>query len=228
MYTYGVDFSGAMNAGKKIWISTGIVKSNYLHIEGCFRINALSNTKRRDKSLESLVKLIGKSKFALFGFDFPFSIPEDIIRYGTWEQFISSFYRDYPDEESFKESYWIRAGNREKRRLTEIEKSTPFSSYNLRIYKQTYYGIRDLLEPIVRKKLGYILPMEVPKNDKPWIFEVCPASTLKKEGIYLSYKGNSSNNREAREKLLNHFEDRGRLVMPHSHHKLILSGQQAA
>ena len=34
---YGIDFSGAQDAGKKIWIAKGVVKGDSLLIEDCFR-----------------------------------------------------------------------------------------------------------------------------------------------------------------------------------------------
>jgi len=36
-HIYGIDFSGAKDAGKKIWIAKGIVKWETLLIEDCFR-----------------------------------------------------------------------------------------------------------------------------------------------------------------------------------------------
>jgi hypothetical protein len=36
-HIYGIDFSGAKDAGKKIWIAKGIVKGETLLIEDCFR-----------------------------------------------------------------------------------------------------------------------------------------------------------------------------------------------
>ena len=36
-YIYGIDFSGAQDAGKKIWIAKGIIEENTLLIEDCFK-----------------------------------------------------------------------------------------------------------------------------------------------------------------------------------------------
>jgi len=35
-HIYGIDFSGAQDAGKKIWIAEGIVKAESFLIEDCF------------------------------------------------------------------------------------------------------------------------------------------------------------------------------------------------
>ena len=40
-HIYGIDFSGAQDAGKKSWISEGVVKTDSLLIEDCFRARDL-------------------------------------------------------------------------------------------------------------------------------------------------------------------------------------------
>ena len=40
-HIYGIDFSGAQDAGKKIWIAEGVVKTDSLLIEDCFRARDL-------------------------------------------------------------------------------------------------------------------------------------------------------------------------------------------
>lgn len=39
---YGVDFSGAEDAGKKIWIAGGVIKDGVMVIEKCFKAEALA------------------------------------------------------------------------------------------------------------------------------------------------------------------------------------------
>jgi len=43
-HTYGIDFSGAQDAGKKIWIAEGVVKGDSLLIEDCFRARDFTNS----------------------------------------------------------------------------------------------------------------------------------------------------------------------------------------
>ena len=38
---YGIDFSGAKDAGKKIWIASGTVEQDGLLIEECYRAGSL-------------------------------------------------------------------------------------------------------------------------------------------------------------------------------------------
>ena len=43
-HIYGIDFSGAQDAGKKIWIAEGVVKGGSLLIEDCFRARDLQDS----------------------------------------------------------------------------------------------------------------------------------------------------------------------------------------
>ena len=64
-----------------------------------------------------------------------------------------------------------------------------------------------ILSPLVRDSLACVLPMQMPAVGKPWILEVCPASTLKRMGLYLSYKGRTTQYREARIRLVDEIQE---------------------
>lgn len=104
---------------------------------------------------------------------------------------------------------------RRPKRVTDREAQTPFSPYNLRLYRQTYYGIRDVLHPLVRDRLACVLPMQSPLPGRPWILEVCPASTLKQEGLYLyGYKRATDESYSARMRIFEGIEATGTLRIP--------------
>jgi hypothetical protein len=69
-------------------------------------------------------------------------------------------------------------------------------------YKQAYYGISEILNPLVRGNHVCVLPMEKPITGKAWILEICPASTLKSLGLYIPYMGPGEEKRAARKKIL--------------------------
>jgi hypothetical protein len=48
--------------------------------------------------------------------------------------------------------------------------------------------------------------MQSLRADVPWIIEICPASALKKEGLYIPYKGKGAKKQAVREHILDHFE----------------------
>ena len=121
---------------------------------------------------------------------------------GDWETFIAGFARRYETPENFKDSCFQAAGGVELKRRTDRECHTPFSAYNLRLFKQTFYGIRDVLSPLVERGTARVLPMQKPAPGKPSVFEICPASTLRIEGLSLSYKGASPEHLEGRRLIL--------------------------
>jgi hypothetical protein len=159
-------------------------------------------------------ELVAREKTAAFGLDFPFGLPRELVTEPAWEAFALAFPERYPDAEAFRRECRAAAGGRELRRRTDSESKTPFSPYNLRLYRQTYYGVRDLLHPLVRDGLASVLPMQRPAPDWPWVLEICPASTVKREGLPTSYKGRADGpKRAAREIILRTLEGTGRLVV---------------
>lgn len=213
---FGIDFSGAADAGKNIWIAAGADEDGVLHIHKCFRAEALPNSGReRDRCLAALRELVAAEKTAAFGFDFPFGLPQELVpEADDWETFALAFPARYLDAEALRRECRRAAGGRELRRRTDSESKTPFSPYNLRLHRQTYYGIRDLLHPLVRDGLVSVLPMQHPAPDRPWVLEICPASTVKREGLPTSYKGKADGSkRAAREIVLRTLEGTGGLFI---------------
>lgn len=210
---YGVDFSGAQDAGRKIWIAAGLVDDTGLRVEECFRGEDLPGS-RRDRAgcLKALRDFVRGQTASAFGFDFPFGIPSRLLQDETWETFVRRFPARHGSPEDFRESCRRAAGPHEVRRDTDRESHTPFSPYNLRIYKQTYFGIRDLLAPLVSENAVCVLPMQAATVQRPWLLEICPASTLRHLGrnrMYHGYKGRTGKHAEARRKLLTTLDREG-------------------
>jgi len=200
---HGVDFSGARDAGKKIWIAHGIIQEDVLLITECFQAKDLPDSGRdREQSFKALREFINKQKDSIFGLDFPFGIPKSLVKEESWKKFVSSFEDIYTTPEEFRRLCKSRSEGKELKRFTDIEAKTPFSPYNLRLYRQTYFGIRDMLGPLIRNDKICALPMQKPLPDRAWVLEICPASTLKKENLSLPYKGRGETKRTARVKIL--------------------------
>jgi hypothetical protein len=73
-YVHGVDFSGAEDAGKSIWIATGIIKGKTLEIEEIRPGKDLPHSgKEREQCLSGLVDFISKEG-NIFGLNFPFGL----------------------------------------------------------------------------------------------------------------------------------------------------------
>jgi hypothetical protein len=196
---FGVDFSGATDAGRKIWIAAGRVDGHTLRIDTCRCGETLPGSSReRAHALGALRTLVGEVGPSIFGLDFPLSLPEPLLQSQSWARFVCAFARRYPSPQAFRGACLAAASGKELKRVTDRESKTPFSPYNLRLYRQTYYGLRDLIEPLVRARLASVLPMQRPQPDRPWLIEICPASTLKQLYLYTPYKGRQPQHQAAR------------------------------
>ncbi len=206
----GIDFSGARKAGNSIWISTGQLNKNSFYINECFPGKDLpQSSKIRDVCYIALRRFIADRGECICGIDFPFGIPRSLVKEDRWEDFITNFSMLYDSPLAFKNKCYDAAGNNELKRKTDKETSTPFSPYNLRMFRQTYHGIKDILAPFVIDKIACVLPMQQPEQRKPWIIEICPAATLKDLNIYCGYKGKSREAKENRGRILNEIEING-------------------
>ena len=204
---HGVDFSGAVDAGRKIWIASGAIERGGLRINECRRAADLPGSGRdRDRCLAALRDFIATQRDCAFGLDYPFGLPRALVKEKTWEDFVLSFPDRYASAAAFRRACRAAARGAELRRATDRESRTPFSPYNLRLYRQTYFGIRELLHPLVREHLACVPPMQRLHPGRPWIFEICPASLLKRDQLYFPYKGRSETHREARARILRRIE----------------------
>lgn len=220
---YGVDFSGAADAGKKIWITQGVMKEEALSIEACYPGADLPGSGvERDRCLAALRDFIEGERAGAFGLDFPFGLPRDLVEADTWYDFAVSFSDRYANPEVFREACRMAANGSEVKRVTDRESRTPFSPYNIRLYRQTFFGIRDVLAPLVQDRLATVLPMQTMVPGSPWVLEICPASTLKRESLYWPYKGNSREHREKRTQILAVIEQAAPLSIPEAVRSVIL------
>jgi hypothetical protein len=207
---YGVDFSGALDAGKKIWVTRGAENNGVLCIKDCLRGSHLPGSSvDRMRSLHALREYIRWRPTGAFGLDFPFGLPGDLVQHKSLIEFLVAFPGEYKSPEKFRDLCLCKAGGREKKRKTEAQAKTPFSPYNLRIYKQTFFGISAVLSPLICNDLARIHPVQRPSTRKPLLLEICPASTLKRLRLYGSkYKGRGLGHRKERASILRHLEER--------------------
>lgn len=200
---YGVDFSGARDAGRKIWIAQASVHRDGLSIERCASAATLLGVvPQREACLSALCAWIACEREAVFGIDFPFGLPAPLLETASWEEFISAFPKRYATPQHFRSACYATTSGREVKRLTDQENGTPWASYNLRLYRQTFYGIAALLAPLVSQAAVSVLPMQYAREDRAWLIEICPAATLKRHDLYIPYKGREARHRRARRDIL--------------------------
>ena len=210
----GVDFSGARDAGRHIWIAKGLSTERGLLIDTLRRADALpTGGVAFADALQGLCDYVATLTDSIVGFDFPFSIPATLIEQTTWVAFVRDFAERYPAPQDFRESCRERTGGKELKRLTDVEARVPWCAYNLRLYRQTWAGIRHVLAPLVLRKQARVVPVQTPKDGLPVIAEICPASFLKRQNLYFPYKGRGPELREARAAILTELARR-RLIVP--------------
>src|SRR5262245_16154725 len=192
---YWVDFSGARLAGLNTWIAKieaakrnskiPIFKLTYLE-----RLGGICRADEREVALRGLVSLIAESERALWALDFPFGFPVEVMRSGAkWDdQF--DFIRKWGEDGYGAGAECVRrsqrlAGVKHIRRLTDSEERAPFDPYHYRIIYQTFFGMRDVLGPLRRRKRTAILPFHYRRlaTASRVLVETCPASTLKRLGL---------------------------------------------
>jgi hypothetical protein len=193
----GVDFSGATLAGEKIWVAHATTDNDVLHFDFLERAaNLPGGAPERERALAALRAYISQYADPKCGFDFPFSLSRDAITDPDYKTWLGNFAVRFSSAEALKVS------TEDKRRDCDIRAKTPFSPLNLRLYRQTYYGIRDVLAPL-QVAGARILPFDMPGEGHTQLLEVCPASLLKQERLYLSYKGKSATQRQNRATIAN-------------------------
>ena len=190
---YGVDFSGARLAGRNTWVARlergrrGGGEGPPFGLAELGRLEDLCGTAERGASLAYLVGMIARSEGALWALDFPFGLPVEVFgERPLWSAQFEFLYEWGEDDYGVGLECIRRAEaiGREKhiRRLTDIEERAPFDPYHYRIIYQTFYGMRDVLGPLRRRRETAILPFQYRRlaGARRVLVEACPASTLKR------------------------------------------------
>ena len=185
---FGVDFSGAAKAGNFIWLAEARQTSKGLTIASCRRAAELpGGAVDRDDALAALRDFIAATPDAIFGCDFPFSLPKSLIKHESWTAFLDDFI--HRDADAFREHCRHQTNGREPKRATDDESGTPWCAFNIRLRHQTFHGLANLLRPLVAQRHAAVLPMQTARPNRAWIIETCPASVLIGLGHRPPYKG---------------------------------------
>ena len=206
----GVDFSGARHAGRAIWVAEGSPKDGGLQINHLRRASDLpGGSADRTAALTALRAHLAHRENALIGLDFPFSLPGELLDAPDWVGFARGFMGRYPDPEAFREACQRRTGGKELKRRTDRRTATPFCAYNLRLYRQTYWGIAQVLAPLSEEARVAILPVLDRPGASATLAETCPASSLKRLDCYRPYKGRDPSLAKARRAILDRLKREG-------------------
>jgi Protein of unknown function (DUF429) len=205
----GVDFSGAEQAGRKIWLALAEPCGLHLAVGEVCRAERLpGGAAARAPALAALVAYLRSLGACAVGLDFPFGLHWDLVPERSLGAFIAAFPARYPSPRVFRAACRYAGGERALRRRCDVEARTPFAAHNLRLFRQTWHGIADVLVPL-HAAGACLLPQEPPRAGRLWLLETCPASALKARGWYRPYKGRSPAHRRARAALLARLEREG-------------------
>lgn len=203
----GIDFSGGTDAGRNIWIAEAIQdlrdRRRPLKIESCLPAIDLPRSGAMPAlAVPALARHILRDPTTLAGCDFPFSLPTALMRTATWEDFIRVFPARFADHEVYRSACRSEAEGRELKRRTDQVANTPFCSYNLRLYRQAWWGMAALLSPLVTSGQISVAPQMPVADAKPILIEICPASSLQHLRFRPAYKGGAPAHRLARRNIL--------------------------
>ena len=216
----GIDFSASSKeGGRRTWVAEAAAGGSGLDITWLLPAASLPGSGRdRDTMLPALRRYLAGAGNSLIGLDFPFSLPVALMDGEDWPAFAAQFRTRFADPEAFRDWCRNRSNGREWRRRCDIEARTPFAAYNLRIYRQTYWGIVAVLAPLVGEQRADVAPVAFRETDQdtdiPTLAEICPASTLKRLGCYGSYKGAKQEHWRARQGIIERLALEGCRISP--------------
>lgn len=222
----GVDFSGAENAGRKVWVARAEpadgAEGPRLLVTDCLRAEELpGGAARREVALPALVAWLaaqGRPEApCVAGLDFPFGLHATLAAAPDLRSFILGFAARHPTPEAMQATCAAAGREGELKRDCDRELKTPFAPQNLRLYRQTWHGIAQVLAPLCTVGARVAPIQGAPGTGSRtglWLLETCPASTLKRSERYRPYKSSAPKHRAERTGLLDWLRSRGVAVPP--------------
>ncbi len=200
MRIIGIDFSAARDASRKIWLAFGNADNDQLHIETLAPIETLADRRLANASAV-LTRIIASSGPSIVACDACFGLPLPSST-APWRTWLRSYPSRFADAEQLRQAGRDARG-RERKRLTDRVARAPFAPTNLRIYRQTDSWLRDVLHPLVVADAIAVAPFERRREDRPFLFEVCPSVSLRQLGLpNRRYKGTDLHRRQCRRDIL--------------------------
>lgn len=180
---FGVDFSGAKEAGNSIWIAE-IDGGDEPELVDCApvaeRFDVAAERESAHRALtRHLAALDGDAAAAL---DFPFALPSSVVDPADWESFVREFPSLFSSPADLQRRCQSRAELTDDDRVQHVrateEAVGALSPYNRRLRSQTFYGVRDVLRPLVLADAVRVAPMQSLAPEKPTLLETYPAAAL--------------------------------------------------
>ena len=228
---YGVDFSGASQAGESVWVTEATVTdSETLRVERCERADDFLTdhypgepTTDREPTLAALAAFVrGLDSRAAVGFDFPFAVPRAVAAgaFGadSWREVVAAV-EECGDADAFAETCVEWTATEREDDATYLRRETDethgaFSPYHFFVQHQTYHGIADVLAPVADH--ARVVPFDDPATGSgPVVAETYPAGVLDALGLCREgYKGAEESHQTRRRRNLDGLADRTDVGIP--------------
>lgn len=205
---HGVDFSGAADAGDGIWVASGTFDGERFDVTRCYPARELADTADRDPVLSELRAFLRDAQDAVVGADFPFGLPAPLVDANGWEPFLERFGDRFDGPHDLEETCIERAerltGGERGFLLRATDAATGAKCpYHWLVRHQTYFGIGDVLAPLVLADDAAVPPMHGVGSDQVALVEVYPAGTLDRLDLPTrAYKKPTDEARSRRETIL--------------------------
>ncbi|MEE2682264.1 MAG: DUF429 domain-containing protein [Planctomycetota bacterium] len=190
---HGVDYSGAKSGGgSKIVIATRDAQGSI----------ALRRGVDRPELLRTIRTLNDDGDRHLWRIDAPISLPESVLEaHGVpcdWRS-MAHWMRSFDSARDWRRA--LRAVDRKERKRTcDRAAKAPLAPMNLRVFKQTWTAVCELLLPLAEE--GFHIAPVHPTDTPSILTEACPASVLDRIGeSSRGYKGRDAAQRARRREL---------------------------
>jgi hypothetical protein len=205
---HGVDFSGAAQAGHNIWIAEATPTDDGLRIETCESAADRFGVAERAPCLGQLSAFLREAETV--GLDFPFGVPAAIHDRDTWAASVEWVATVATDADEFQATCRSRARDATDGERADLRRETDgpvgaLCPYGSHVWKQTFFGIRDVLAPLARTDEVAVRPMQ--EGGGVSLCEVYPAATLAQCDLPAAeYKDGSETARDRRRTIVDGLE----------------------
>lgn len=213
---YGVDFSAhGSKAGYRTWVTEAVPEEKRLNVHrSCCAADFFDgDPTSRAETLDSMVQFFADEDDAIVGLDFPFSLPEVVVKeyfeMNDWYTFLTEFPGEWDSpSEMFHAVNDAEGFEGNVPRVTDEEHDgQPPTGW--RIKTQTYYGISGVLSPLVAEHDACVAPF-FPNDDGVSLLETYPAGLFDELGLNRGgYKDVPEPSRERRKENVRGLQHRG-------------------
>ncbi len=180
----GIDWSGARDAGRRAWVCRAEGAGRELRVLDLHRVADKTGCAVEDLLVYVQSAIVEPPGERWIGIDFPFSITRKVaehLGHRKWRALVSSWETLFPDAATFARTCTAASmeatGAKEGKRRTDQAAGAPMSAWNLRLFRQTYHGVR-LLRRLIAKDRVAVLPWDQRDQGDVRLVEICPAATL--------------------------------------------------